>query len=1616
MQTPFLVTDHFNLHQATPSFHPLPIPQISSPSNNLSSSSCFDIFADDNELLRSICPLLSVSLQLDGLPIDDALSKFFSDALPQTIDADFPIDRCRSDAEVSAMDSDCSQVQASEEGKKIIFVDKDENGIQLVHFEAPEPRFMVDKEKSEKEKMQNLLEEYKCEDTWMVGAYLESECQGLEKLHSFKPGMIDQDLIALCLNEIQESVYAVEDISLECSLHQKLDWLDEADPSTSKIHRYEVTFPLLEVDEFVMGNDANINLEDEILCLLETIKVQNSGENNDTEINCRELLGCPEIDVLACSPEHCLSKSTTLELHLASLNVLVEINLLHLMEASYTEENMEFFPMTLGFHCVHLAEHPCPFEDLMMLDVDIFYFSEAFSYFQRADEVETCDRCFQKEMKFKSFEDLIVSHELAVADDFFKALPVPVLVDDERAWSLHSVAANILSMLDELPASASDEIYLDWHLLGKDKCNCDITTTYQKVFNDTEPYSINPSIQSNGDSLDLLDSVSSGDSLSWLETKEDRLSMMSGGSCGLTELGGTGPSNLSNNEHLTVETVVISSDTDSTIVPSSGNHGSQFNDLEFFLNPRKTTSGMGSDLGVMDLTVSNAKVPLASQLHMGEFPGTSGLALDAHVHDVNLSANLLILLNSFQKMYMAIFEDYLLITKSGSSATVSEGTKLLSFTEKKLLECMGTARHDYSINPGDNNFMAIGALCAIKRMAWCLSFYGIHALHGFIDKLFQDLEFLKSRLNYLQSLVVDAYRMVDKEITKLHPTLALIEEILRSNSVKKRKVLIVADLALWWPLKKLLESMNMSIIEVKNSAVHENLLDTCRAGASVQSDCCLASREYVSASLVSNKFDVVLEYGGPYGSSIVSTILPKCSLQLHFLKVELDGVAKALCEGVGDALNGKFTMASFSFKHDHPHGLEELLDFSFIVEKFNSVSVQAAGSRSYDYRTLPVHCTPRGSKLRGPSDSSFPETIIIVNTQNFQKEMIISRRSTYQSILAMEKDGAQVVERDLVLPVDIIISASMCLAWYDCGNIGKKATMPDEASSSIPLCVDNIAANVLTSLSFAFSSCILVFEGESSFLDTIMESSDVLYAAVASLGIDLQIFFSYSSELAEEIILSCIRSGTKSTKGLLPKLPESETLAESFLTKFPSINPLIAHAILSTVGLLVELFEWSRECRKHALQKYLVAEEIVSLLSVLCRYGELEESKSGTTDCSSSVSSAPTSRNLECKFTLERQKQKTAQSPHNANDQHPSHKCLDSLVHYPAMPKPTDFISPQLSDKRKLADISLADELFGQKLGANTLANACPSAVSDRNVGSSRFSGRRQKSGIKPSVKLDLHDTSIFEDVDRGLMGEVIDIHDESLLGMDFASLLKSTKLSSFSHEFDENLRATDSRTARKLSFENCYHPDFPQVGIKNSSCIMRSSVEDKRQGRVGVDYVGEGNYENNIESLVADSMNKSIRNLIGELHEDRSTSHYDATPLSKALCSAEVQQGSPWTIEFLNRVREKSRLRMQSLPRSSLAPGSVYPGSAPRAIKIKSPSVLEYYKYQGGCTPRKLMERKRQNRLPQPSTTKDEETSASPLRSWTPVDKRAKRMLSFASSGNSGQTKLVWGSKDSRP
>lgn len=542
-----------------------------------------------------------------------------------------------------------------------------------------------------------------------------------------------------------------------------------------------------------------------------------------------------------------------------------------------------------------------------------------------------------------------------------------------------------------------------------------------------------------------------------------------------------------------------------------------------------------------------------------------------------------------------------------------------------------------------------------------------------------------------------------------------------------------------------------------------------------------------------------------------------------------------------------------------------------------------------------------------------------------------------------------------------------------------------------------------------------------------MESSDELYAAAASLGIDLQLFYSYSSELTDEIILSCISYATKLTRGLYPKMPESETLAESFLTKFPSINPLTAHAILSSGGILIEFLKWSHEFRIHAIQKYNVSEESVTLFSALCKYGELEDSRSIMTDCSS-VSSGPDSE--RCRFNEDsgRKRQKYGGSPQKI-DVH-----MDEILHFMPLNQFTDD-TLELSTVSKpynswmSKDPEIFDEIskpslppncfFGKKLGLDMGMTINPTSVTkpfdfqfsespkvSAEIKKVYFSpsdtmfGQNQGSDSATMNALDWCSIKKSGNLNENIIGEVIDLT-SPVSGQDYSSIGNSMNVSLLVPEMDNN-STRKHKAVRKLSFGKSGNPHCSMAAEINSNSDIWSFQNDQRQTLLeGANDYPNTDFKNDIFPvkqcgvLLEECLSqRSAGNLKGLSFQENGMSSYGGTPLSNALSSAHPHQNSPWTIEFLDRIREKSRLRQQSLPCGMSSPCLGYSGNISKVSKRRSPSILEFFKYQGGSSPRKKPERKRQKQSAQSSSSsQNKKYSSSLLPTWTPADKRARQV-----------------------
>ncbi|KAF6149253.1 hypothetical protein GIB67_026109 [Kingdonia uniflora] len=617
-------------------------------------------------------------------------------------------------------------------------------------------------------------------------------------------------------------------------------------------------------------------------------------------------------------------------------------------------------------------------------------------------------------------------------------------------------------------------------------------------------------------------------------------------------------------------------------------------------------------------------------------------------------------------------------------------------------------------------------------------------------------------------------------------------------------------------------------------------------------------------------------------------------------------------------------------KNVNDQEFEELLRFRPIEEKQKS-AVSSEPAHNVKARRVPISVSNMPFSMRSECSQtrmpSFPNIVVIVNT--FGKEMLISRRSSYQKILAIDKGGAQVVEREIDLPVDLIFSAAICLVWHNCINIGENTTTK-EASSCFPLCVENIAINILTSLSFAFSNCIMIFEGESKFLYSIMELSDELYAAAASLGIDLQLSCSYSPEFTDEIILSCINYSIKLNRGLYPKMLDSEYLAETFLTKFPSISPLLAHAILSSGS-------------------------------------RLEYSKSGMIDCSSG-SSVPDSGNSSSNLEFPRKKQKCIGRPPSAK--------------VPRVYQPLEsWISSKshgvLDENHEIEmfKFTLNDEFFEHIPG-----------LADGMVNDLGWNGKAK------SEKADF-------------IGEVIDLGNTSFLGEDFSPIPSNA---CFSPEFGRGMSfggSLSKRVSPPIPSSNC--PSYPtSAGITSNS---EKSSKDHNQ-MFNEDFWADMHIKDDNK----DDMPLQLgRQFLQEEITPRSTSSYGGTPLSNAIHSSKLQRGSPWTVEFLNKIKEKSRMHQKSRLSDTTDSCYGYPNSVERIAKRKSPSTLDCYRYQGGGrNSKRIFKQKcqKQQLIPQLfGSYKSEKASCSLTPAYTPMDKRASQKLPFARMGKEKQSKLIW-------
>ncbi|CAI9092212.1 OLC1v1027400C1 [Oldenlandia corymbosa var. corymbosa] len=1655
MRTRFISTDFFNPAPIeTLDFHHFSPPHLppSSVSNAEDIWSCFDALS-----LHSC-----YSYDIEKLPIETSLTKFLSDVLPEFIDV--PI------GELALGDSSggtaCSseprhslEIDASLEKNEILSDNPGINnpgydmqlvqgkatrfsdvegiaGINIIHFEAPEIHSFCG------------MNDLHCQR--MDGNII----SGIPEV-AFEMDVPSLELRMQDFREIQHAVYSVNSISTEKFQKQKVDLLEGYSIAREQLDSSSYSFPVFEIDEESLGITNDISVRDE-LKTFENIEYETWVQENQVPSGYEELMDYKEFDLLMHLSNHCLA------VQYPRVEVI----------CSSCEQELDFISgcedsdicQILLFHqgvSWDAANHPMNiilFEEFQFTGMELYNFIEVLHGLGKVFTIKGCGPMLSEGINFKSFDDLIVSNELILVDDSFKSFPVPIISNSQRNWSLHSLSEKMFSVLEPESSSAFDGLYLDWYVLEKDRC--DMYSSCQRMLEGIDTYTIDSTLSKYDNRMLVFKFLLSSDCSNepnFVGEKEisqilvERISVPSVCLSEVTQTMGNDKCSLEANEKILSE---IGAAKIQVPVDSVGKFAKIDNHLNQVECGVKTCKSSGWSIGW-----NTASTAVFSADSVPACAGSQLQQWNIKILRVELSHEFLILIENFRKSYMDILQSDAILLKTLNCYHDFDGISCLRLKKEEIIghiekiSAPGTSKA-----LSNDNIISMVALCAIKQMAWYLCYYGLHPSQLYIDKLLSSLQCLNSKLSFLKIMVEDMSRKAEKEITRFHPSLSVIQEMLGSTFTEIcEKVLIVADPIAWWPLKKLMNLMGLSYQELQTCRENKDGVQEFSDAATVMfhSDCCLVSHEYLSASFPFDKFGIILEYGGCHKLSRVCNISVRqdgCP-QLYFIKVELEdwGAPKAFCEGVDMP-----KLPAFSEGGD-PYITSVLNPSdSKMVELLNFIPVEGNCERSpkgavvegldcFVKHSQPVSLGMESDQI-DMNNTSSPGIVIVVNTRNFDKEMIISRRSTYQKILALEKGGAHIVERDLSLPVDLVVGAAQCLAWYDLKNIGKKASASDEAFSCLALCVENIAASTLTSLSYAFSSCILIFEGEKNFLAGVVESSHELYAAAASLGIDFQIFFSYSSAMTDEIVLSSIRSVTKLTRGLYPTMPDSESLAESFLTAFPSINPLSAQCLLSSGSTLVEFLEWPPDRRMHFAQKYKIPDESIALLDLLWRYGEREDSKSGMTDNSSSASY--TSDRFQPKSDSEARKRKYIDDLPNIDVNINEFSQFEPLSVFPdarlSPPRgcpPLNSWMPENSDIEQFKNPGLSSEIKMLRQSRNHEANmrVDPSKFSFSGIdivdvpmwkeskpveawNSSHFSGNRAVDMAKWK-KTHWCNHMISGNLLDDLTGEVIDTDVCAAFGKDVPTL-KSMNISR--NEAEDNLALGASRTVNRVSFGATSLASLPTPGdidSKYNACSPKSIIESSsRKLNTG----GLGSYFNNSEFLSKqpkgilhnDELQKTGVNSSYKPPEKMDGDHFGGTPLWNAIHSSGCQQPreSPWTIEFLNKIKEKSRKRQQSLP-CGLSPPFGPSRNKSNANKRKSPSILEYFKYQRDGISKKSNNHKRQKHSGKPTRFyNNQKAPDSVLPTWTPVDKRAKRTLSFTTMGSGGQSKLIWSNKDSQP
>lgn len=590
----------------------------------------------------------------------------------------------------------------------------------------------------------------------------------------------ESDVVLKNSSDIKQKIYSVDCVSSDYFTEKSTSVKEDECFRKNRPWFRDAVFPLLEVDEVNLNELSSLSMLDKVFAVLETIEPRDMDTESSLGLNSKELIGSKGYDILDILSTDCYSNKSV-----QSDVVPQEIDIVTILEIPNPVESFQFGQGKLAVDVVSVS-----FEEVQILDVEMYDVFGSFLCLQQATEPEICPGMFSEEMNFKNFDELVVSSELAFADDAFKSLPIPILHDYEMTRSLELIYENYLSKIKPQAFPASNDIYLPLNLLEETKHSheahfCDYLSEEIVTCN------IDYDLESLEGDKWVYDFVLSEDAFC-----QPLVERCTEPFCGISTLDEHPPVNTSHGllEHPCPETGAGDCGRDDHAKKAAMlfKSMSAFDDLSFFMDPQKAVIEENLESRVEaaktvnhKITSTDSKAPCIS----GGGMHPSSKTEDMKVHSVRPSENILALVRDFEKSYLTLVKD-----DEDLISTLSEDKlKLLSISKGKLIDCIRKANVHKTWSSDDKTF-TFALLLAIKQMTWYLCFFGIRVAYLYLNKLCRSSNPMKLGLHTLYSSFESEHMSTEGDITRSHPSLAVIHGILQSKCVRgNSKALLLAE-------------------------------------------------------------------------------------------------------------------------------------------------------------------------------------------------------------------------------------------------------------------------------------------------------------------------------------------------------------------------------------------------------------------------------------------------------------------------------------------------------------------------------------------------------------------------------------------------------------------------------------------------------------------------------------------------------------------------------------------------------------------------------------------------------------------------------------------------------